>query len=133
MRKWLNEEFLKTAFSSEETDKIATTIVTTDENYEYDTDAGNDTEDKVFLLSITDANKYFSSGSDRECQGTTYCYAQGVSKGSNDNCRWWLRSPGFGSDCAAIVGSDGSVHSHGYDVDNDNNAVRPALWINLES
>ncbi len=84
-------------------------------------------------MSITEANKYFSSDSERQCQGTVYCYAQGALKFSDDNCWWWLRSPGYGSDDAASVDDDGSVFDLGNYVYYDSSAVRPALWINLGS
>ena len=45
--------------------------------------------------------------------------------------RWWLRSPGSSSSSAAFVSYDGARFD--YDVDNTMIAVRPALWVNLES
>jgi len=128
LRKWLNGTFLNAAFSSEEQNSIISSTVRS-----YSTSPGNNTTDKVFLLSITEANKYFSSDSARQCQGTAYCYAQGAYKCGNGNCCWWLRSPGDRSDLAAVVRDSGSVYSHGGDVNHDIFAVRPALWINLGS
>lgn len=48
---------------------------------------------------------------------------------------WWLRSPGYNSDYAAVVSYDGSVNHYGYFVLNDCGAVRPVviLRLNLES
>ncbi|MCR5219703.1 MAG: DUF6273 domain-containing protein [bacterium] len=133
LRKWMNETFLKAAFSSGEQKLIKSSTVTADKNPSYSTSPGNSTIDKVFLLNITEVNKYFSSDSARQCQGTAYCYARGASKdGNNSFCWWWLRSPGDGSDAAAGVRTDGSVSDIGSSVDRDNNAVRPALWINLK-
>ena len=107
--------------------------VTADKNPSYSTDPGRNTTDKVFLLSITEANKYFGSDDARQCAGTAYCYAQGAYKNDkNGNCWWWLRSPGFHSFCAAIVGNDGDI-DNGPGVNIDISAVRPALWINLDS
>lgn len=46
---------------------------------------------------------------------------------------WWLQSPGYCSNHAADVCSDGSVNYHGYGV-SSTNAVRPTLEIqNLEA
>lgn len=125
LRKWLNETFLNTAFSSEERGKISVVTVSDDKN--------NATTDQVFLLSIKEANRYFSSDSARACQGTTYCYAKGAYMAGNGNCWWWLRSPGYSSDCAAGVDIDGCVDYDGYYVSYGSNAVRPALWINIGS
>ena len=74
MRKWLNGTFISNAFSSDEQNMIQSTTVTADKNPSYSTSPGNNTTDKVFLLSITEVNQYFSSNSARECQGTAYCY-----------------------------------------------------------
>ena len=132
LRKWLNGTFLNAAFSSVEQNSIISSKVTADKNPSYSTLPGKKTTDKVFLLSITKANKYFSSDNARQCQGTAYCYAQGAYKGSNGDCWWWLRSPGINSNYAAYVISDGSVNNRGFGVDDVSGAVRPALWINLE-
>ncbi len=134
LRTWLNDEFLSEAFSVDEQSVIALTTVTTDENPSYDTDPGNDTEDKVFLLSIAEAEEYFSTDEERKCVPTAYAIAQGAytsSVGGKGTCLWWLRSPGGIQRSAADVGYDGSVRHHGYYVHSDGVAVRPALWINL--
>ena len=126
LRTWLNGTFYNAAFGSDHQKMIASSTVTADKNPSYSTSPGNNTTDKVFLLSITEVNKYFSSDSARQCQGTAYCYAQG-------NCWWWLRSPGDYSGDAARVNDDGSVDRSGYYVGSVLGAVRPALWINLGS
>ncbi len=133
LRKWLNGTFISNAFSSDEQNMIQSTTVTADKNPSYSTSPGSNTTDKVFLLSITEVNQYFSSDSARQCQGTAYCYAQGAYKGSNGNCWWWLRSPGSDTRSAASVGNDGSVYEDGFFVYDDHLAVRPALWIDLGS
>ena len=134
LRRWLNGTFLNAAFSEGERSIISSVRVSADKNPNHSTNPGNSTSDQVFILSITDANKYFSSDSGRQCRGTAFCYAQGAAyKSDFGNCWWWLRSPGFRSDIAAYVDPDGSVHTTGDDVDTDDNAVRPALWINLGS
>ena len=133
LRTWLNGTFYNAAFGSDYQKMIASSTVTADKNPSYSTSPGNNTTDKVFLLSITEVYKYFSSESARQCQGTAYCYAQGAYKESNGNCWWWLRSPGYDSDHAAGVNDVGSVYDIGSYVDYGDDAVRPALWINLGS
>ena len=133
LRSWLNSTFLNSAFTSAEQGLILSSKVTADKNPKYNTSPGNDTTDKVFLLSITEVNKYFSSDSVRQCAGTKYCYAQGAYKANNGNCWWWLRSPGCDSLDAACVYNVGSVYYLANGVDSDDNAVRPALWIDLAS
>ena len=46
---------------------------------------------------------------------------------------WWLRSPGYYQFSAALVGTDGSVNFYGNYVRDSDSAIRPALWINLDS
>ena len=47
------------------------------------------------------------------------------------DCYWWLRSPGNNAIDAAYVDNYGNVNSNGSNVNDDNIAVRPALWLNL--
>ena len=128
LRSWLNESFLSTAFTEDERSHIGDTNVTNADNGEYGTPGGNPTVDKVFLLSIDEAEEYFASDGDRVCFPTAY--AQGSQAGSNGGCHWWLRSPGSVSGNAARVFLDGGVATNGWGVGDGNVAVRPALWIN---
>ena len=129
LRKWLNESFFNNAFRQNEQDIIKQTTVTAEKNPGYGTNPGNDTNDKIFLLSIQDAYKY-SIG---KCKPTAYATSCGASSAGNGNCWWWLRSPGSSTNDAACVDYFGYVISHGDDIDRDYIAVRPALWIDLES
>lgn len=134
LRTWLNGTFLNSAFSTNEQAAIAQTTVTADGNPEYDTDSGNATTDKVFLLSIDEANKYFSSDSARQCKPTVFTLANGVwYEGDGELVHYWrLRSPGGAQDYNAVVSDDGSVACYGYRVDSGAGAIRPVLWINLD-
>ena len=137
-RKWLNNDFINSVFSDDEKAMIPTITVSADKNPEYDTDPGNATQDQVFLLSIVEARKYFASSEARMCVPTAYAISNGLytsgrySKDGEGTCLWWLRSPGYNQIGAARVNNDGSVDEYGYDVDCDNYAVRPALWITID-
>lgn len=135
LRRWLNDTFVNEAFTPEEQEKILTTNVTADANPDYDTDAGNDTEDKVFLLSIEEANRYFKYDSERQCIPTEYAKANGAYTYEIDgasNCFWWLRSQGgYSNKSASVVNSDGTVSKYGNAVDDNRDCVRPAMWISL--
>ena len=133
LRKWLNSYFINSAFSSEEKAKIPTVTVSADKNPKYSTDPGNATQDQVFLLSIAEAEKYFSSNSARRCTPTEYAIANGAER----SCLWWLRSPGKYSEHAADVQSGGDIYYAGYlyrtiSAYDGDLAVRPAMWISLE-
>ena len=133
LRSWLNDSFLKSAFSSGEQAMIPTVTVSADRNPSYSTDPGKDTEDRVFLLSIAEANQYFASDEARKCVPTAFAKANGCYASDNGSCWWWLRSPGFNAELAADVNSGGSVYASGRFVYFDDYAVRPALWIDLGS
>ncbi len=128
LRKWLNNDWLSSAFSDGERAMIEETTVKNPDNPEYGTKGGNDTVDKVFLLSIDEANKYFLSDADRM-----------------NGSWWWLRSPGHGQGMVACVYGNGGVYSggnyeyrggridtDGYSVNRSDNGVRPAMWIKVE-
>lgn len=133
LRRWLNGDFLNTAFSAEEQGRIAVTEVSADRNPTFDTYPGMATLDKVFLLSIQEAEKFFPSDSARACSPTEYAIAQGAfTYGHNELCWWWLRSSGGDQSNAANVNTDGSLYYGGRSVDLDRVAVRPALWVNIE-
>ena len=145
LRKWLNDSFLNAAFSEEEKALIQSTTLSADKNPEYSTDPGTATTDKVFLLSINEAEKYFNSDEARKCAPTAYAKARGAltsvdSYFSDDyktpsgaaTCWWWLRSPGDSQDSAAAnVSFDGSVDYDGLAVYAVTGCVRPALWISF--
>lgn len=134
LRKWLNGTFIDNAFSDDEKKMLQSTKVTADKNPDYSTSPGSDTNDKVFLLSINEVNKYFDSDAARQCKPTAYAVAhETYTTYDNDNCcYWWLRSPDDNSRYAAYVGRDGSVNTSVGLVFYDDYAVRPALWISLE-
>ncbi len=131
LRKWLNSTFLNAAFSEAEKTVISTVTVLADRNPKYGTNPGYATQDKVFLLSITEANEYFSSDSARRCEATAYVEAQGAYFADNGNCRWWLRSPGCFQYRAAYVSIAGDDSKDGHFVDCSNCAVRPAIWVDI--
>ena len=131
IRRWLNSDFYTTAFNNIEQKKIADTLVKTENNPEYGTAGGNDTEDKVFLLSIEEAESLFINDKERIALATKYAEKAGVLPSTEGYVFWWLRSPGNTSDVAAEVFDDGWVYSYSNYVYNYYDGVRPALWLNL--
>lgn len=149
LRQWLNGTFLNDAFSAEEQALIQDTYVPADANpvYYTNTNPGNATTDKIFLLSINEAKKYFGSDEDRRCVPTEYAKANGAYTSTNSHytkngvptCWWYLRTPGNQQDdvaCVLVYGGVsiiGTVYYNGNGVKSDSICVRPALWINLDS
>ncbi len=136
LRKWLNSNFLNTAFSPEEQKAIMVSDVINEDNAKCKTKGGNDTKDRIFILSISEARKYFKDTSARRCKPTKYAISKNCGVESNAGSKgygftwWWLRSPGSGQDGAACVVPPGSVGAFGVPVDSDC-AIRPALRIDL--
>ena len=132
LRQWLNHEFYNTAFSGTEREKIPTVTVSAGPNPDYNTDPGNPTEDKVFLLSIAEAEKYLtsdSSNSEKNNTPTEYAVANGADTNNDRSWYWcWLRSPGKDQSIAAVISISG-VRKTGDYVYNDAGAVLPAMWI----
>ena len=133
LRKWLNEDFYNKAFTAEQQMQIAETKVKAEKNPEYSTNQGNDTVDRVFLLNIQEAYKYFQTSEARKTPPTEYAVRQGAYRSDSGLCWWWLRSSGNNSNDAATVFPDGVVRGDGRNVNFDSRAVRPALWLNLKS
>lgn len=150
LRAWLNAEFLNTAFDMYEYGKIQKTALINDNNSDYNTDGGSDTDDRVFCLSIEEAMKYFGPGKKddsgydigKSIATTATNYAKAVENGSakllsNSNSNawyygysaYWLRSPGAENIAAANVGSDGYLTTAGANVSFGDIGVRPAIWL----
>ena len=131
LRTWLNGEFINRAFSDEEKEKINITEIVNQDNPDYGTEGGNNTSDKIFLLSLSevseqqDGEKYgFLDDRMRACEKSTFSEAFSW---------WWLRSLGDYSDSAAEVDGSGWVYRDGNIVDISSGGVRPALHLNLSS
>lgn len=144
LREWLNSDFINTAFTAGVKSQITETLVVAEDNENWGTDGGNDTNDRVFILSISEAELYFSADSDRTCKPTAYAVAQGahefeyessIHKEALSSCDgngwWWLRTPYAEQDEASAVGTDGSVSDGGSTVSRSYGVVRPAFWINI--
>ncbi len=130
LRKWLNGEFLKSAFSAEEQQRIKLSEVANGDNREYGTRGGKNTQDRVFCLSLAEAERYFKNDSERRCQPTALAKAHRAYCSDGGYCWWWLRSPGGHQDLASYVLTDGALAPHGnVAITYDRHAVRPALRL----
>ncbi len=136
LRKWLNGDFLRNAFTAAEQKKIAVTKLANDNNAQYGTFGGNSTEDRVFCLSISEVESLFKDDAARKCVPTPYADKKWgghsiVNGKVSSFCCWWLRSPGYGQDSASLVFADGRLTHAYFCFNKDGDAVRPALWVNL--
>lgn len=136
LRHWLNQDFLNMAFNSEEQQRIVATDNAVDKHSKCNI-KDDVVQDKVFLLSTHETEKYFNSNQARKCIATEYALSNCLSE--NYKCqikrktnRWWLMSPGYRNYNSAFVHENGHIDYYGFYNCIGNFAVRPALWITLE-
>ena len=128
LRTWLNEEFYHEAFSEDERKRVILTNVDADRNPYYSSDPGSSTKDKIFVLSINEANTYYNSSESRKLKPVKYAEGYVSTDDEGFSC-WVLRTPGEDNSSVAWVDFDGTIDSRGWYVDIDYYCVRPALWI----
>lgn len=145
MREWLNNNdnesdgFIKNAFGIKEQASITATEVQNENNSEFSTQGGNNTTDKIFLLSNNEAkntNYGFSNSNTysdtRKSTDTDYAISRGLQNNTNLHAYWWTRSPGKDQNLACQVNTDGTIDNTGARLDR-NYGVRPALNVDLEA
>ncbi|MBR6109933.1 MAG: TIR domain-containing protein [Clostridia bacterium] len=156
LRKWLNNSFYITAFTSEERSRIVASKVSADKNPKYSSTPGKGTTDKVFLLSVLDVEKYYRSETERLCAPTYYTISEAEAynsyvspykivngkakwvggKANDARIGWWLRTPGEDPTKATKVTDEGWISPH-CSVSGNNGygyaAIRPAMWVRLDN
>ena len=152
LRQWLNSTFYEGAFTNEEKQMIQLTHVVNSENPVTGVSCGNDTDDRVFLLSIDEVARYYDvparNGSSPAliCMPTGHAVSNGgwactqadVERFQKDadyplvagSCVWWLRSLGKDKTRAANVTVVGSIGADsGREFNGKNVCVRPAICL----
>jgi hypothetical protein len=139
-----DESFYATAFDEGEKEYILSSTIKNSDNAYHDSEGGNDTEDRVFLLSFDEAEQYFNSDEDRIAKASMAAIANGgecfdsrtksqaaASPESNDYMAisWWLRSPGENGKNAANVLYFGQANPVGSRTDLAVRGIRPAMWV----
>lgn len=156
MRSWLNgygadknvcemdysdNNFLDNAFTELEQAAIKDTVVVNEDNQVEGTEGGDDTVDKVYLLSIGEVMNLsygFTTASynteTRKTVNTVYVEENPIFGGIIESKGWWwLRSPDDHGYHASMVGDAGGVRSDSGILDFEMPAVRPVLHLNLSS
>ena len=133
LRAWLNDDFIAAAFSESEAEMLTETKVKAETNPNYETDPGNDTTDKVFLLSLSEAEKYFPTDEERRCTVTDYVLTEKPFFDTDDMYGWWwLRTPGSTQKSVTKVLFNGYIYTGGSYADDDLNVVRPVISVKLK-
>ena len=135
LRKWINSKFFDKAFTTQEQGAVLESLVVNEDGAK-GSEAGADTYDKVYVLSIyevIDPNLGFptdwkSKGGTRVALNTEYARSRGALTYPDMSGAWWLRTPGDAKN-AANVFNDGNVFVRGGNVNNFIFAVRPAMNI----
>ena len=139
LRAWLNDEFYHSAFTAQEQAAIAVTHVDNSIGQAtsvFRRSGGGDTEDRIFLLSGAEREKYFPGDKGRNCRTTNY---MGMLHGNEaqDNVSWILRSPGKDAhSCFLVVEYRKNAYPSEMMMSTvvwSKNLVRPAMWVDLEA
>ena len=138
LRQYLNGEFYD-HFTAEEKALITVAKIKNADNPWHGANGGNDTDDRIFLLSIEEAVRYFGDSGllnngylKNEFWLNDKFNSPRIAYGIGGRASWWwLRSPGGDLSRAAGVGRDGGIFIGGLGVDDIGGAVRPALWLKL--
>ena len=141
LRNYLNNEFYN-KFNQDEKARIIAVTNNNPDNPWFKTKGGNDTTDKIFLLSLEEVCEYFGSSENLLNKGSQKWL---IDDENNEKRQakfgniyhWWrLRSPGYYSRTASSINSNGNVYVRGngvYGRPRDGGGVRPALWLKLEA
>lgn len=145
IRKWLNDDFYNTAFSSTEKENIATTEVVSDSPHHWDEENLHNTNDKVFLLTQDDtrdgdafssAGKYnaYLGATESNKTGTDYAKANGLKMRSLDLPCWLTRTTTSDTVVAMRSRTDGYVQNPGGSsgdnkLDDASYGVRPVICL----
>ena len=141
------ESFYKTAFSAREQAAIIDGTVENPDNSNYGTDCGEDTTDKVFILSCEDVFSgenagrhgfYPGSGVDdpaRRFRPTMYAKARGTWYSPVENYRgngfWFMRTSGYTPSSVTYICDFGYIYSRGTDVSCNDSGVLPVIRVDL--
>ncbi|MDO5296450.1 MAG: DUF6273 domain-containing protein [bacterium] len=137
LRRWLNTDFIGKAFSDAERQLIAATEVYNDDNEEFATFGGADTQDYLFVLSLYEFEEFCAGELFSVAQPTPYArqrmlkYEDSEAEELEAGGWWWLRTPGSEEDFALEVGGYGEVGAEGTPVHWLGGLVRPALQLKL--
>lgn len=131
LRQWLNEDFYQEAFNEVQKSHILLAATPADKNPDYDTPAGTDTMDRVWLLSLSEVYRYLADSPYASCLVTSYAIQNQAYMTTKQECWWWCRTPGNDEAFTAGVNPIGAISTVGNNVNYVHAAVRPAMWIEI--
>lgn len=132
IRQWLNHDFLHAAFSPNEIDNIVPTTLDNSDQRRYGTPAGQNTIDRVFLLSVNEFDSLVKDTRYVTASPTSLAIQEGAYANEQGNSAWWLRSPGTNVDSPSYLSSAGELGTRAHHATEKVLGIRPALWIKLK-
>lgn len=151
LRRYLNGEFYD-KFSTNEKERIVPVLNKNLDNQWYGTYGGEDTTDRIFLLSMEEAVcRYFGDSSAKlynpgkkqrywfERKDVNNCKRVGRLESNHEQVWWWwTRTPGRVGVKAVYIHGDGNIGIQGNNILKGNisdgrctGGVRPALWLKI--
>lgn len=136
--KWLDREFAQNYFSDREKQRIQSVYLGKKDDSLYMEEQENTVENKLFFLSIPEAEKYFRTEDERRARITSFGKRKIMWASFDVYAHWWLRT--YSTDpvgtCHVTMYGDTTIHggtilSNAYDEFYDHYGVRPAMYINL--
>ena len=141
------DSFLGTAFSAREQAAILAAPVENPDNSYYGTECGEETADRVFILSNEEVfagenagrhGFYPGSGVDdpaRRFRPTMYAMARGTwyspVEGYRGNGFWFMRTSGYTLSSVTYICDFGYIYSRGTDVSCNDSGILPAIRVDL--
>lgn len=113
LRQYLNHTFMDKTFSEKEKEAVLITKLKNEDNTQYGTAGGRDTEDKVFILSETELKQYRKALKDKVASIR-------------------LRTPGVKGSTTMFVSYRNKPVSFGVPTDERAATVRPMIWVAIE-
>ena len=132
LRTWLNGDFFANAFTKDEQKAVQKTSLRNPAGPETKT-KGAGSQDRVFLLSYEELQKYLPEQAQRAALRTAFADAlrANSTEGSPSEASWWLRTPGMNNGRALLVEKDGSLDLKGGEHIVQPRGVRPAIWVDV--
>ena len=114
LRKWLNSDFLNTAFSFQDRMRVMLSKLNNRFDPRWDRSNGPDTMDKVYVFSLPELLTYYPTEESRAL-----------------GCWWWLRGYGYSNLTQKAVYEDGTIYEQGISPNSENVGVRPVMLVRI--
>lgn len=153
IRHYLNHEFIE-RFNASDKNKIIGVQIKNENNPWYGSFGGNDTNDRIFLLSLNEVVRLYFGDSSRLLDNPKKNQRYWFDRKDENNVKrrafllesswwWWTRTPGKNNKVTTYVHGDGNIGIQGNGISrtsfntlhpktqSNQGGVRPALWLKI--